>query len=67
MYPRFDFLSHLMESGNRILQWNARRILGHLASVDSEGRIEQLLDRYLAPVTGHEMISPANAIQALPI
>jgi hypothetical protein len=35
----------------------------HLARADSEGRIEKLLDRYLAPIAGHELIAAANAIQ----
>ena len=63
LYPRFDFFAHLMEGEVRILRWNSSRILGHLAWVDSEGRIDQLLDRYLAPITGKELIAAANTIQ----
>jgi hypothetical protein len=63
LYPRFDFFAHLMEGETRILRWDSSRILGHLARVDSEGRIDKLLDRYLAPITGHELIAAANAIQ----
>ena len=63
LYPRFDFFARLMEGEATILRWNSSRILGHLARADSEGRIEKLLDRYLAPITGHELIAAANAIQ----
>ena len=63
LYPRFDFFTHLMEGDNRIFRWNASRIVGHLASVDSEGRVDQMLDRILAPITGHEMIGAGNAMQ----
>ena len=63
LYPRFDFFAHLMEGETRILRWDSSRILGHLARVDSEGRIDKLLDRYLAPIAGHELIAAANAIQ----
>jgi hypothetical protein len=63
LYPRFDFFVHLLEGETRILRWNSSRILGHLARVDSEGRIDKLLDRYLAPITGHELIAAANTIQ----
>jgi len=63
LYPRFDFFVHLLDGEIRILRWNSSRILGHLARVDSEGRIDKLLDRYLAPITGHELIAAANTIQ----
>lgn len=63
LYPRFDFFAHLMEGETRILRWNSSRILGHLASVDSEGRIDKLLNRFLAPIAGNELIAAANAIQ----
>jgi len=63
LYPRFDFFVHLLGGEIRILRWNSSRILGHLARVDSEGRIDKLLDRYLAPITGHELIAAANTIQ----
>ena len=62
LYSRFDFFARLMEGENRILRWDSSRILGCLARVDSEGRIEKLLDRYLAPITGREMIGAANVI-----
>jgi len=63
LYSRFDFFARLMEGEVRILRWNSSRILGHLARADREGRIEKLLDRYLAPITGNEMIAAANTIQ----
>ena len=63
LYCRFDLFAHLMSGETRILRWNSSRILGHLARVDSEGRIDKLLDRFLTPITGHEMIGAANAIQ----
>jgi hypothetical protein len=62
LYPRFDFFTHLMEGDSRIFRWNASRILGHLARVDSEGRIDRLLNRFLAPIARQEMIGAANAI-----
>jgi len=63
LYPRFDFFARLMEGEARVLRWNASRILGNLARADGEGRIEKLLDRYLAPITGSEMIAAANTMQ----
>jgi hypothetical protein len=54
LYSRFDFFAQLIEGETRILRWDASRILGHLTLVDSEGRIDQLLGRDLAPLTGTE-------------
>jgi hypothetical protein len=63
LYPRFDFFARLLEGEIRLLRWDSSRILGNLARADSEGRIEKLLDRYLAPIAGRELIAAANAIQ----
>jgi hypothetical protein len=63
LYSRFDFFASLLDGEDRILRWDSSRILGSLARADSEGRIEKLLDHYLAPITGHELIAAANAIQ----
>jgi hypothetical protein len=52
-----------LEGEIRLLRWDSSRILGNLARADSEGRIEKLLDRYLAPIAGRELIAAANAIQ----
>ena len=62
LYPRFDLFAQLLSGETRILRWDSSRILAHLARVDSEGRIDKLLDRFLAPIAGHEMIGAANAI-----
>jgi hypothetical protein len=62
LYPRFDFFLRLLEGGNTFLRWGATRILGNLAAVDRDGKLEKVLDWYFAPVSGHEMIGAANAI-----
>lgn len=63
LQPHFELFVRVMEGEARILRWNAARILAHMARVDSEGRIDALLDRYLAPIGGDEMIAAANTIQ----
>jgi len=63
LYPRFDLFAQLLSGETRILRWDSSRILGHLARVDTQGRIDKLLDRYLSPIAGHELIGAANAIQ----
>jgi hypothetical protein len=63
LQPHFDLFVRVMDGEARILRWNAARILAHLANVDSDCRIDALLDRYLAPICGNEMIAAANTIQ----
>ncbi len=62
VYPNFDFFAGLLDSPNSILRWNAARVLASLARVDTENRIEPLLDKYLSPIDGNQMIGAANVI-----
>ena len=64
VYPHFDRFLTLMEGDNTFLRWGSERILGNLAAVDRENKFEDVLDRFLAPVTGHEMIGAANVMAA---
>ncbi len=64
VYPHFDRFLTLMEGDNTFLRWGSERILGNLAAVDRDNRFEDVLDRFLAPVTGHEMIGAGNVIAA---
>jgi hypothetical protein len=63
LYPRFDFFAHMLESDARILRWDASRILANLARSDRECRLEKMLDRYLEPIHGRELIAAANVIE----
>jgi hypothetical protein len=62
LYPRFDFFAGLLASDFSILRWNATRILGNLATVDHQNKLEHLFDRYFAPILGDELVAAANAI-----
>jgi hypothetical protein len=62
LYPLFDRFAELLDEENRLIKWTALRILANLAAADVHGRVEAILDRYLAPIAGPEMITSANAI-----
>ena len=64
LYPRWDTLVRLLENDNAFLRWGSTQILGNLAAVDHEDRFEPMLGRFLAPISGKEMIGAANAIAA---
>jgi hypothetical protein len=62
LYPHFDRMVALLESDNKILQWTAINVIGNLAAVDSEARIEKIAARYLKPIRGPVMITAANVM-----
>jgi hypothetical protein len=62
LYPRFDDFFRLFDGDNTILRWASARILGNLAAADVECRFDRVLDRYLTPIRGREMIGAANVI-----
>lgn len=66
LYPSFDFFVQLLDSDNSIFQWNAARILANLAAVDRDSKLENVLDKLLAPIRGKQMIAAAVAIQSAP-
>lgn len=63
LYPHFDAFLGMLDSGNAILRWDATHIIANLAGVDHQEYIENILDRYMDPITGHEMIGAATCIQ----
>lgn len=63
VYPHFARFAALLEHENHVLRWNAILTVGHLARVDGAGAIDQLIERYLAPIRGPVMITAANIIK----
>ena len=47
LYPSIDFFIGLLQSDNTILRWEGIHVLGNLAAVDSENKIDEILDEYL--------------------
>lgn len=62
VYPEFDRLVALLNSENNILQWSAIIILGNLAAVDAQRKLDEILTRYLRPIAGPVLITAANTI-----
>ena len=63
LYPEMDRLHRQLDSENKILKWGAIIMLGNLAAVDSDRKIDGFLDKYLQPISGHVMITAANVIR----
>lgn len=62
LYPEIGRLFRLLDNNSKIFKWGAIIIIGNLAAVDSDRKIDGILDRYLQPISGHVMITAANAI-----
>ena len=63
LYPHFDALVRTLRDDNSILRWNAMVAIGNLASADRENKIDGILDDYLAPIPGPNLIDAANTMQ----
>ncbi len=64
LYPHFEFFAGLLEHPNKILQWEAARIVAALATVDAENKFNSIFRRYFAPVRGPVMITAATLIRS---
>lgn len=63
IYPHFHFFENLLGNKNSILRWNAILILGNLAPVDGERKLDRMIGAYLAPIAGPHLIDAANTIR----
>jgi hypothetical protein len=62
LYPHADSIIDLLDSDNKILKWSAVHMIGNLAQVDTKRKIDRILDRYLEPIPGPELVTAANVI-----
>jgi hypothetical protein len=60
--PWIGSILELLDSDNKFLKSAAIRTLGHLAPVDSTGRITRALAKILEPIPGPNLVVACNAI-----
>lgn len=63
LYPKMDFFINNLDSENNFFKWGAIRVIANLAVVDSENRIEEIFDKYFAPIPGPVLVAAANVIE----
>ena len=63
LYPSVDQFILLLDSENSFLKWGAIDVIAHLAAVDGDNKCDELLDHYLAPISGHVLITASNTIK----
>ena len=62
IYPHFDNIADLLASKSKVVTWNTMRLIALMSTVDTDRKIDALLDQYLAFVRGDNLISAANVI-----
>ena len=65
LYPHIDHFVELLDSDNRILRWTAIQIIGNIAKVDEEKKVDKLLGRLFGLLNTGNMITANHAIRAL--
>jgi len=65
LYPKLDTFVKLLNGDNNVLKWVAIIIIGNLASVDKQNKINKLLPRLIGFLQEKSMITTNNTIRAL--
>ena len=64
LYPKIDFFIDLLDHEKNIMRWEGIHVIGNLAAVDTENKIEKIFDKFFAPIPGPTLITAANIIAA---
>jgi len=65
LYPHIDTFVKLLDGDNNVLKWTAIIIIGNLARVDKEKKVDQLMGRLVAFLNAGKLITANNATMAL--
>jgi hypothetical protein len=65
VHPHVDAIAALLGSDSKIVRWTAMQTLAGLAPVDAEHKLDAVIGPLLAFINGGDLVSAANAIQAL--
>ena len=63
LYSQFDCLARLLQDKNSILRRNAMLALGNLALADHANKLDEILEAYLAPISGRKLVEAASAMR----
>ncbi len=65
LYPHFDYFAKLLDNENKILKWMAIDIIGHLAKVDKEKKVDRLMVKLFELLNTGKLITANHAVAAL--
>jgi len=63
LYSQFESLSRVLRQERGILKRNAMIALANLAAVDHEKKFDAILDEYLAPISGPNLVESVCALR----
>jgi hypothetical protein len=63
LYAQFETLARVLRQETGILKRNAMLALANLAAVDHEKKLDEILDEYLAPISGPNLVEAACALR----
>jgi len=62
LYPKIDFFVELLDSGLKIVKWNAMDVLANLTKVDTKNKFDAIFDRYYGLLYGEDLITVAHVV-----
>ena len=65
LYGQFDTFVDLLDNEKNVLKWTGIIVIGNLSMVDTEGKIDKVLSKFIGFVNDKILITAANAINAL--
>ena len=65
LYPHMDTFVKLLDGENNVLKWTAIIIIGNLARVDKEKKVDKLIGRLVGFLNAGKLITANNAIMSL--
>lgn len=65
LYPDFDYFVRLLDSPNNILLWTGILVIGNMARIDRDHKIEPVLPQLVSRLNTGKMITAGNTIKAL--
>ena len=66
IYPYFDKIAELLDSGNKFIKWGAVITLANLLAVDTLGKWEGVSKRYIECYRSWDIVEFSNAVESLP-
>ncbi|MDA3911192.1 MAG: hypothetical protein PF448_07540 [Bacteroidales bacterium] len=65
LYDKFDFFLNLLDSTDKILKWNATFIIGNIAEVDKEEKMDEAIGKLIYQLYDDVMITVANTVGSI--
>ncbi|PPD57257.1 hypothetical protein JP09_010220 [Dehalogenimonas etheniformans] len=62
LYPEFNIFADLLDNQSSVLLWNGLRILGYVARVDTQHRLDGVIDKYLSHLWDKKLVTAANVV-----